>query len=137
MTDQSTQYESPLSFHHERKTPIDYVLLSPSQIYLEVHHQKQKALAGAPSPWPHRRRLDTPRSQTRHPSIQFPEVGSNNDLSNQRSTKPPDTLHDILRHTRELFEHGSEVLGSDNKPEIRESEHDESFPSPLYRSMSS
>ncbi|KAE9208324.1 hypothetical protein PF004_g16789 [Phytophthora fragariae] len=131
MTDQSTQYESPLSFQHERKTPIDYVLLSPSQIYREVHHQQQKALAGAPSPWPHRRRLDTPRSQTRHCSISFPKFDSNNDPSNQRCSKSSDALHDILQRTRHFFENGSEVLDPDSKPESGESEHDEEIPNPL------
>ncbi|GMF54992.1 unnamed protein product [Phytophthora fragariaefolia] len=121
--DQSTQYETPLCFQHECKTPIDYVLLSPSQIYRQVHRQKQKALSGTPSPWPHRRRLDTLRDQY---SISCPTNGDDRDALNQQCSKAYDVLKHILQCTRHFFEEDSEMMN----PEIVDLER-ENLPNPL------
>ncbi|EEY54187.1 kinesin-like protein [Phytophthora infestans T30-4] len=103
MIDQATQYE-PLCPQHERKTLIDYVLLSPSEIFREVHNQKK--LEGAPSPWPHRRRQDNESSVSKAKS--------------QSRSKTRDVLHDLLQCTRQLVEN-SPVFGDfDRNPEVQD-----------------
>ncbi|KAJ8571638.1 hypothetical protein ON010_g5197 [Phytophthora cinnamomi] len=52
---------------------------------------------------------------------------SANGPTNQRCAKTSDTLHDILKRTREFLENGPEQLSTDIKPEFG----DEGLPSPL------
>ncbi|ETI49094.1 hypothetical protein L914_06764 [Phytophthora nicotianae] len=119
MIDQGTQYE-PLRRQHVRKTPIDYVLLSPSEIFREVHNQK--VLEGAPSPWPHRRRLDVQHNDSRHCSAKFP-ADNNNDTANSKNlscSKPRDVLHDLLRYTRQIVENSPDFVDLDSTPEVND-----------------
>jgi len=107
MIDQGTQYESPL-VQQERKTPIDFVLLSPSQIFREVHDQK--VLAGTPSPWPHRRRVGNDQSLA---------VSASNATLNQKGSpcaKCSEVLQDLLRRAQQLVE-DTPVLPEDGVPE--------------------
>lgn len=122
MIDQSTQYDPPCHQNERKKTPVDYVLLSPSQIFREVHNQKQKVLAGAPSPWPHRRRLDVQHNESRNCSATYLALNLDNDTSSTSWTKTPDVLQDLLQRTRQLIDNNQDLWELDSKPEVEDPE---------------
>ncbi|KAG7377072.1 hypothetical protein PHYPSEUDO_012227 [Phytophthora pseudosyringae] len=124
--DQSTQYEPPC-IQHERKTPVDYVLLSPSQIFREVHHQKLKAL-GAPSPWPHQRRFDVQYEESSYGSAAFLALNKNNNTPDFRRTacsKSRDVLRELLWRTRLLVENSQDLWDLDSNPNVDDLEQKE------------
>ncbi|KAG3193727.1 hypothetical protein PC128_g9979 [Phytophthora cactorum] len=126
MFDRATQYE-PLCLKHERTTPVDYVLLSPSEIFREVHNQK--VLEGAPSPWPHRRRLDVQHKESRLCSPKLAADINNNDTPNLKrrsSSKNRDVLHDLLRYTRQIVENSPDFGDLDSKPEVTDQKEGQS-----------
>ncbi|OWZ11952.1 Kinesin [Phytophthora megakarya] len=103
MINQSTQYE------YQRKFPVDYVLLSPSQIFREVHSQKQTKLTNAPSPWPRRRRLDVLHND-RSPSAALGSFNTSKE-KNSACCKTRNVLQDILQHTQQLIGNRPDLNG--------------------------
>ncbi|KAG1709228.1 hypothetical protein DVH05_019872 [Phytophthora capsici] len=120
MINRSTQYE-PSSPQHQRKTPVDYVLLPPSQIFREVHSEKQKAL-GAPSPWPHRRRLDVQIHESRCFSATLASISNSSYPNNTSDFKSPDVLRNLLQRTQLFMDSNS---NPENKVELENQEEDQ------------
>ncbi|KAL3666450.1 hypothetical protein V7S43_008698 [Phytophthora oleae] len=102
MIDQSTQYEPPCP-QQQRKIPVDYVLLSPSQVFREVHSQK----LGAHSPWPHRRRLDIQLHESRCSNSPNPNSSS--------CSKTQDVLRGLLQRTQLLIDNSLHLELEDTK----------------------
>ncbi|GMF27542.1 unnamed protein product [Phytophthora lilii] len=134
MVDKSTQYEPPHCLLYERKIPVDYVVLSPSQIFREIYYQKQKELARAPFPWPHQRCTDASKSQSRNRKTCLTPIPQSEEASNQQHSKVSksgDALRYILMCTQQLIENSPELGDQDCKAENDDPERNGDAYSPL------